>query len=175
MDPLTIAMLISAGASALGASGLTQPDVNNKQPAPPAGGGGMQNPAGDFLQNFTPGESHGGGNGSQYSPVQTPPVNMPQAGPAPAKTDMEGIDPQGSPQGNAKKNQKMNEIGDLIASIPEALAIAAPLLGLGPDQNRKQTAPTAGGGGMNPYAQSMGALPRPPSLGELLAALPRMR
>jgi len=174
MDPITIAMLISAGASALGASGLTQPDVNNKQAAPPAGGGGGQNAMGSFLQGFSP-ESHAGGDGSQYSPVQTPPVNMPQASPAPAKTDMEGVDPQGSPQGNAKKNQKMNEIGDLIASIPEALAIAAPLLGLGPDQNRKQTAPTAGGGGMNPYATSMGALPRPPSLGELLAALPRMR
>lgn len=167
MDPLTIAMLLSAGASAVGA--LTPQNVQNKQPAPSVGGGQQMNPVGTMLSAMP------------QSPEQPQPLNTEQLDTGMLESAQMGgqqkpemTEPKGDVQSKDKNVEKMKEIGDLLSSIPEALSLAAPLLGLGPENDRKQVAPT-GGSALQNQTALMYPLPKPPSLGELLAALPRMR
>lgn len=158
-----IPWLMAAGSAAAGAGSL-MPNKQHVQTQAPVGGGqtGM-NPMGEFLlSQEQQGPPVPGGVG------QTPPSTMPDA-PTPATTDS-------SQQGDQKSKDRLSEIGDILQSIPEALAIAAPLLGLNTGDERKIPAPGGGGSNpMNPYASAFGPLPKPPTLGELIAGLPRMR
>lgn len=167
MDPLTIAMLAMSAASALG---VGKGDTRLQAAASPSGGG-TPNPTaggiGNLLQTMpqTPAQPEQLDTGMLESSGQAPP-----AMPAPTP-DMPTVQTPGE---DAAKMKKMQEIGDLLSSIPEALSIAAPLLGLGPEDNRQQPAPTGGSALQNQQAHAF-ALPKGPNLGELLAALPRMR
>ncbi len=150
---------------AAGATGMFKPDMINRQAAPTAGG--QQNPMQSAMTSYFPpptGAAAPPGINAGALPQGVPPMAMP------ATTDLESA---GGPKGR-EEQKSQHEIGDLIASIPEALALAAPMLGLTPDQDNKQPAPTAGSTSQNQSA-NFANLPRPPSLGELLAALPRMR
>lgn len=71
---------------------------------------------------------------------------------------------------------KKPSISDILGSVPEALAAAAPLLGLGQDQRQPSThvVGAQGGGSGGQVVQGL-QLPRRTSLAELLAALPRPR
>lgn len=67
-------------------------------------------------------------------------------------------------------------IGDTLSQIPQALATIAPLLGLGQQQQRRQSVvlPAQGGGHGGEMVQGFN-LPHRTTIGELLASLPRPR
>jgi len=164
--------LIIAGLSAAGSVAGAMKGGDKGQTAAPAAGGGTSgaNPMADFFSENVPGPE-------EYGPPKpvAPIPSEAMAKPAPMATEkLEPIDMASLPK-RREEVGKDQEVGDLLASIPEALALAAPLLGLMDEDKRKQTAPVSGAAGQNQYASAFGAMPKPPSLGELLASLPRLQ
>lgn len=111
---------------------------------------------------------------AQYGP---PPSAQPeQAAPLPTtKTENKDIYKDGppNPSEDPLAAQQGADIGRLLASLPEAIALAAPLLGLGPQPQQRpgQILPPAGG----PQGAAAFGAPRRPSVGEVLSAIPRLR
>jgi hypothetical protein len=146
-----------------------------------ASGGGKtgQGPMADFFSSYTEGDMSGSQGtkppqGLSTSGLKNPEMTQPKMPTTQnADSQLQEIDMKSLPK--RKKNQQdMHEIGDVIASIPEALALAGSMLGFDQD---KQQRPVGAGGGMpqNAYAGAFGPLPKGPSLGELLASMPRVR
>ena len=168
--PLIIEGLIGAGMGAA-TNALTAKDTKIQTPAQTGGGSAAPNPIADFFGQYErPNASVGPpkpvDTGALAQGKMTPPTNVPT-------TELEPIDMESLPK-RRKTQEESQQLGDLLASIPEALATAMPLLGFGED-NRQVPVPGSGYTTQNPYAQAFGPLPKPPTLGELLSSLPRMR
>jgi len=161
--------LILAGLSAYGSVASANQKNEGQSTATPGGAGNVGgNPTANFFEENAPGPEEYGPP-KPVSALPTEPIK-----PQPMETEkLEPIDMASLPK-RREEVKKDQEVGDLLASIPEALALAAPLLGLDDEDKRKQTAPVSGGGGQNQYAGALGALPRPPTLGELLANMPTL-
>lgn len=159
--------LMAAGSVAGGAGSLSSAMRDTRtQVTPPVFQGGDSNPMAEFFTGMDQ-------QGRPEAPSGVQP-NLPTGTPSAATPPTTKSSPTNQ-QGEQKAADRMSEIGDILQSIPEALAIAAPLLGLTGGEERKIIPGQGGGSGMNPYASAFGPLPKPPSLGELIAALPRMR
>lgn len=149
-------------------------------PAATPGGGGQMNPVGDLLMQLG-GQDPNGASAPPPAPIQTPPMtqtpveNPPTTQLPDGNTNplaQAGGDPAVEMAAQDSAAKKKQEIGDMLSSIPEALAAASDLLGFNQDK-RKTPVPGSGFTQQNNYAQAFGGLPRPPTLGEILAALPR--
>lgn len=155
---------LNAADSLFGGSGPTN------VPAPVAGGGVMQGQdplAQLFMQLSMPRQQElAPGQGVLVAPPATPAV-----GNSPTVPLSSGGDQQ--QQKTKKKGAGDNEIGDILAALPEAIAIASDLLGLN-TQDARMIAPPAGGGGGGGLVQSLQA-PRPQNLGDILNSIPRVR
>lgn len=173
-------MLLMAAAST--ASALNQPESNFQQSGPTAG---SQPSFG--TPPFAPPPAQPAA--SSIQPIQTDPLQgiasalasmgpPPQASPPPSqpttsgkKQEMGPPAPSEDPVVQAKKNEEATK--NIWAALPQAIAMAAPLLGMGQTDKRLQAAPVAGSGGGN---QTVFQSPvRRPTLGELLNSLPRLQ
>lgn len=93
-------------------------------------------------------------------PPNMPPLPNPIPAPTPAPTPVQ---------------EKKPSIADILGSVPEALAAAAPLLGLDrPQAPQTHVVGAQGGGSGGQMVQGLN-LPRRTSIAELLASLPRPR
>jgi len=163
--------LILAGLSAAGSiMSATREDTGQGTPTPSGGGTIGGNPTANFFEENQPGDLNAIGPPKPLSTLPAEPIKTSTAAPT---EKLEPIDMASLPK-RREEVAKDQEVGDLLASIPEALALAAPLLGLVDEDKRKQTAPVSGASGQNQYAGAFGALPKPPTLGELLASMPRL-
>jgi hypothetical protein len=156
---------------ATGVNNLVGNDTNVQTPAPTGSGAtGSMGPLADFMTDYAKPQAS-----SAVNPVDTSALPQMKASPMSAPTtSLEPIDMNSLPK-KLKSKEKENQIGDLLASIPEALAVAGDLLGVMNHNKVQYPAPGQGGGAMNPYAAAFGGLPRPASLGDILNSLPRMR
>jgi hypothetical protein len=193
-DALMMIMAASSAASAL------NPPENNFQN--PAGAGGMQGPAQtNPLQpqaQATPGQAPGAAGGG-VQPIDTKPLTnlaseLAKSGPPPQQQAQPMPVTQGlqSQQGPAPQGPRPQEMGppnpatdpvaiaaqnqaatnSIWASLPQAIAAAAPLLGAGGQDKRDHAAPPTGG---NLGANAMQNPARRPTIGEILNSLPRYR
>lgn len=165
--PLVLAGIQAAGAASNAVQGAQKKTV--EAAAPPAGGTGQMNPVGDLIMQLG-GQDPGAK--APPAPVQTPEMAPQQVTPPPTTSLPTTQDAQNTTAPGNKDMSKRQEIGDLLASIPDALAAASDMLGLN-HEKRKELIPSSGSVPQNQYSQAFGGLPRPPSLGEILAALPR--
>lgn len=172
MAPVVLAALISA-LGTVGASAMA--------PKPKAGA---------TAANATGASPDIGAALSQNNPLdpskQKPQANIPQVdtsgvaqiaqtlaqyGPPPPSKNLQGIQKEqmGPPKDLAGAPPASTDWGSVLAAAPQAIALAAPMLGLGPQpQGRQIIAPVAGDGGGN-YAMQMPF--KRASIGEVLSSL----
>lgn len=160
MDPYTIAMLAITAAGA--ASQAFKKGPQTQYAATPSGGtpAGNAGPIGELLAGVS-------GGGQKVAP----PVNFETPKSAPAV----GNPPTSDLAGDEKKKkggETDSQVGEILAALPEAIALASDLLGFNDAQDRRP-APTAGNaqGGLIPAFN----LPQPSGLGTLLSSIPRLR
>lgn len=173
-------MLLMAAAST--ASAMNPPENNFQTPA--AGAGQMpQGIGGSPLQP----QAQSAPPATNIQPIQTDPLQgiaaaLASTGPPPAQQQQQPIpttgdkpvvgppSPSEDPLVQSKKNDAATK--SIWAALPQAIAMAAPLLGMNQQDNRQVAAPPAGGpGGQTAFQSPV----RRPSIGEILNSLPRLR
>jgi hypothetical protein len=172
-------MLLMAATST--ASALNPPKNHVETPGVPSSGmpNGPMN-ASPLAPNTTPNKA------ASVQPINTDPLHsiastLAQSGPPPGsatpsmpttggqKQQMGPPAPSEDPIVQGKKNDDATK--SIWAALPQAIAIAAPLL-MNNSEQRQYAAPVAGG---NPGANAFASPVRRPSLGEILNSIPRMR
>lgn len=173
-DPATFTAIMAA-LSAAGSSGLLSPNQTVQQAAPPAGGapqaGQGLGPLENLFAQMSGPQALPGAAGTNFASSLALPPTPPAPQITQAPTSAQNPQPA---QGAGQDGAPETEIGDILAALPEAIAVASELLGLN-QQQQVRPAPTAGSAS-NPGQLVQGfGLPQGMSLGDLLAALPRMR
>lgn len=183
LDWIALAGLLLQGASTASAMSRKTPEA--QMGTVPAAGGEQGQAASSPLQNMPTTQP------ATPQPIDTGPMTevaaqLSQYGPPPSSgapttpmptTAGEKKDPYAEgppkPSEDPLAAQQGDDIGRLLASLPEAIALAAPLLGLGqqPQQRPGQILPPTGG----PQGQMAMAGPQRQSIGQVLANLPRLR
>jgi hypothetical protein len=176
------ALMLLMAATSVG-SALNPPENNVQTPGVPSSGmpnqGGMMN-AGPLAPKAASAPS-APVEAINTDPLQSIASTLAQSGPPPGaalisqpttggrKEQMGPPSPSEDPVVQSKKNEEATK--SIWAALPQAIAIAAPLL-MNNSEQRQYAAPVAGGpGGANAFASPV----RRPSLGEILNAIPRMR